>query len=67
MKLITWWSEPSQSWEKSLLKSIDIPTQLNDQRKFDHEIFIPMKLISLDADIPVMSTGVSRGKNIGGG
>ena len=43
---------------KSLLEHANIPAQLNDQRNFDHGVFIPMKLINPDADIPVVSMSI---------
>jgi len=43
---------------KALLEQAGIQAQLNDQRNFDHGVFIPMKLIYPDADIPVVSMSI---------
>jgi aromatic ring-opening dioxygenase catalytic subunit (LigB family) len=43
---------------KSLLEQAGIQAQLNDQRNFDHGVFIPLKLIYPDADIPVVSMSI---------
>jgi aromatic ring-opening dioxygenase catalytic subunit (LigB family) len=43
---------------KSLLDQANIPAQLDDQRHFDHGVFIPLKLIYPDADIPVVSMSI---------
>ncbi len=43
---------------QSLLEQAGIQAQLNDQRNFDHGVFIPMKLIYPDADIPIVSMSI---------
>jgi aromatic ring-opening dioxygenase catalytic subunit (LigB family) len=43
---------------KSLLDQANIPSQLDDHRNFDHGVFIPLKLIYPDADIPVVSMSI---------
>jgi aromatic ring-opening dioxygenase catalytic subunit (LigB family) len=43
---------------KSLLEQAGIQAQLNDERNFDHGVFIPMKLIYPDADIPIVSMSI---------
>ncbi len=43
---------------KSLLDQAGIRAQLNTKRNFDHGVFIPLKLIYPDADIPVVSMSV---------
>lgn len=43
---------------KSLLEQAGIKAQLDDQRNFDHGVFIPMKLIYPEADIPVVSMSI---------
>jgi len=43
---------------KSLLEQAGIPAQLNNTRNFDHGVFIPLKLIYPEADIPVVSMSV---------
>jgi aromatic ring-opening dioxygenase catalytic subunit (LigB family) len=43
---------------KSLLDQANIPAQLDHHRNFDHGVFIPLKLIYPDADIPVVSMSI---------
>lgn len=43
---------------RSLLEQAGVPSQLNDQRDFDHGVFIPLKLVFPDADIPVVEVSI---------
>jgi len=43
---------------KSLLEQANIPAELDHQRNFDHGVYIPLKLIYPDADIPVVSISI---------
>ena len=43
---------------KSLLEQAGIRAKLNDRRNFDHGVFVPMKLIYPDADIPIVSMSI---------
>ena len=43
---------------KTLLEQAGIDAQLDDQRHFDHGVFIPLKLIYPEANIPVVSMSI---------
>ena len=43
---------------KSLLEQAGISATLNDERNFDHGVYIPLKLAYPDADIPVVSMSI---------
>jgi len=43
---------------KTLLEQAGIPAKLDDKRNFDHGVFVPLKLIYPDANIPVVSMSV---------
>jgi aromatic ring-opening dioxygenase catalytic subunit (LigB family) len=43
---------------KFLLEQAGIQAQLNDTRNFDHGVYIPLKLIYPDADIPIVSMSI---------
>ena len=45
----------------SLLEQASIPTHLDDQRGFDHGVFIPLKLMYPAADIPCLQLSLLRG------
>lgn len=45
---------------EALLNQAGIPTRLNKERPFDHGVFIPMKLIYPDANIPVVSMSIFK-------
>lgn len=45
---------------KLLLEQAGLPVKLNNQRHFDHGVFIPMKLIYPDANIPVVSMSIFK-------
>jgi len=45
---------------KTLLEQNGISAKLDDQRNFDHGVFVPLKLIYPDANIPVVSMSVLR-------
>lgn len=46
-----------------LLKKNDIPARLDTQRGFDHGLFIPLKLMYPEADIPSLQLSLLRGLN----
>lgn len=43
---------------QSLLTQVGIPSKLNSERNFDHGVFIPMKLMYPDAEIPIVSMSI---------
>ncbi|CAF1612825.1 unnamed protein product [Rotaria magnacalcarata] len=43
---------------KTLLEEVGISAKLDDKRNFDHGVFIPLKLIYPDANIPVVSMSI---------
>ena len=43
---------------QSLLKRAGIAAQLNDRRHFDHGVFIPLKLIYPNAEIPIVALSI---------
>ena len=45
---------------KTLLEQQGIPAKLDEKRNFDHGVFIPLKLIYPDANIPVVAISVLR-------
>jgi len=45
---------------KALLEQHGIPAKLDEKRNFDHGVFIPLKLIYPDANIPVIAISVLR-------
>jgi len=45
----------------ALLEQASIPTRLDDQRGFDHGVFIPLKLMYPEADIPCTQLSLLRG------
>jgi aromatic ring-opening dioxygenase catalytic subunit (LigB family) len=45
----------------SLLELASIPSRLDDQRGFDHGVFIPLKLMYPAADIPCLQLSLLRG------
>jgi 4,5-DOPA dioxygenase extradiol len=47
----------------NLLKKADIPAQLDPQRGFDHGLFIPLKLIYPQEDIPSIQLSLIKGLN----
>jgi aromatic ring-opening dioxygenase catalytic subunit (LigB family) len=46
-----------------MLKEHNIPTRIDDQRGFDHGLFIPLKLMYPQADIPSLQLSLLRGLN----
>ena len=45
----------------TLLSDAGLPCKVDDQRGFDHGVFIPMKLVRPDADIPTVALSLRQG------
>ena len=46
---------------RSLLTSAGIPNASNDRRGYDHGVFVPLKVVFPDAEIPVVQLSMQRG------
>lgn len=59
------WPAPGAPWLADrvveLLRAASIPVAANDQRGFDHGVFVPLMLSVPDADIPTMQISLKRG------
>lgn len=47
----------------SLLLSQNIATRFDEERGFDHGVFVPLKLVFPDADIPIVQVSLKAGLN----
>jgi aromatic ring-opening dioxygenase catalytic subunit (LigB family) len=55
--MVPWWFEPSNR-AISLHEQAGVPTQLNHERNSDQGVFISLKWIDPDADIPIVSMSI---------